>query len=87
MKLRYAMPLALLGWYLSTRIGSTVPKDCPECGVGGAGYEYGGPPFKTKADCEKAGRQEVQDFYADAKKRGEQVLDPTSFVCLERKEP
>jgi hypothetical protein len=86
MNLRYAAGLALVGWYLSVTTGATVPKDCPDCEVGETPSSFGGP-FKTKAACGRAGTDEVRNFYADAKKQGERIIWPTSFVCYERKEP
>jgi hypothetical protein len=86
MKLRHAAALALVGWYLSVTNGGTVLKDCPDCEVGATPSSFSGP-FKTKAGCERAGTDEVRNFYADAKKQGERIIRPTSFVCYERKEP
>jgi hypothetical protein len=76
-----------VGWYLTISIGQTYPKDCPGCGVAlGVSQAFGGPPFKTKADCEKAGDDQVRVFYAEAKKNKEQVAWPTSYRCVERKD-
>ncbi len=86
MKFCHIAALTLVGWFLTLNIGQTYPKDCPECGVGlGLGQAFGGPPFKTKAECEKAGNKEVQVFYEEAKKNGEQVAWPTSFRCIEKR--
>ena len=86
-KLRHAAVLALLGWFLSLYVGETYPKNCPECAIAGSiQTSFDSLPFKTKAECDKAGHNKVRAFYARAKKNGEKVTRPTSFRCVEKKE-
>jgi hypothetical protein len=41
--------------------------------------------FETKEDCEKAGPDFVRQFYANARKNGDQVALPPDPSCVERK--
>jgi hypothetical protein len=86
MKPRLAAALALVGWYLSLIGGSTVSKDCPDCAVTGefaVGYSK---PFATESECNKFGQSEVAEFYDDARKNDEKVIESPTINCAEAKE-
>jgi hypothetical protein len=77
--------LALVGWALwIPSVGVTLPKDCPNCVIADVGASEGVTGFKTKAECETAGKKYLQDFYANATRNGQRVLSPPSTpVCAQ----
>ena len=83
LNVRHAAALALVVWSLwIPEVGSTVPQDCPDCAVTLEARAEFARPFKTKAECEKAGQDWLRDFYADARKNKERVVfPPESPVC------
>jgi hypothetical protein len=88
MKLRHAIALALVGWYLTIpEVGKTTPKDCPECAVQlNATAFFSRKEYRTKEECEKAGQDWIREFYADARKNGERVaFPPSNPECVEAK--
>jgi hypothetical protein len=83
-RLTRVVPFALLaGWSLIVNYGSTYPKDGSSI-AGPLITGSGGPLFKTKAACDKRGGSLVREFYAEARRRGEKVDQPTTFKCKER---
>jgi hypothetical protein len=82
MNLRHVAVLALIGWYLSiSPIGKTAPKDIPDLAL--TFGMFSAQVFETKEECEKAGQDFVRQFYANARKNGEQVALPPNPQCVE----
>jgi len=79
------MAIVVLGWtLLIPEAGKTMPKGCRECGATLDALAMGESEFRSKAECPKAGFDFIRDFYATARKNGEQVaVAPSKPQCLE----
>jgi hypothetical protein len=75
-----AIPVVV--WCLSVSLGTDTPKGCPNCGVTLENEAYSClTKFKTGAQCESAAAKYRQDWYADADKKGEEVVLAPTAEC------
>ena len=70
------------GWALSYTLGKAVPKSCRNCGVFLDECIAIEPGFRTKAECEIAGKDVVCDFFVLARKRNDRVFSAPSPTCF-----
>ncbi len=70
------------GWALRETLGKTVPKSCRNCRVFLDACIAIEPGFRTKAECEIAGKDRVCKFFACPKKKSDRLLSAPSVTCF-----
>jgi hypothetical protein len=70
------------GWALRYSLGKTVPRNCRNCGVFLDACIDIEPGFRTRAECEIAGKDRVCRFFACARKKSDRVLFAPSVTCF-----
>jgi hypothetical protein len=74
----------IAGWLLWYGNGKVLPKHCPPgvaCAATMAAWAVYGGTYKTKAECERAGRKAVANFAEVAQANDEYVFLPLETHC------
>jgi hypothetical protein len=75
-------------WCLSVSEGTDIPKDCPNCAISGEGEAHScEKEFKTKGQCLSGAGKYVRDWYVDADKNGDVVVDAPTAHCWKITDP